>query len=118
MIVRIWRGATRTEQADEYEAFTEKRGLGDYRRTPGNRGALLLRRDAEGTTEFLVVSLWDDFEAIRRFAGPDVEKAVYYPEDDAFLLGKEPRVAHYRIGAGYLPKLDEMRAPAPAVPAV
>ena len=57
-------------------------------------------------------------EAIRRFAGPDVEKSVYYPEDDAFLLGKEPTVKHYRIGAGYLPKLDEMRVPAAATPGV
>ena len=51
MIVRIWRGNTRTERADEYEAFTEKRGLGDYRRTPGNRGALLLRQRAARTDD-------------------------------------------------------------------
>lgn len=106
MIARVWRGNTRVEQADEYEAFTVRRGIGDYRATPGNRGALLLRRNSESTAEFLLISFWEDLEAIRRFAGPDVEKAVYYPEDDRFLLGKEPRVTHYDVGAGFLPKLD------------
>ena len=110
MIARIWRGNTRAERADEYEAFTQRRGIADYRGTPGNRGALLLRRDSEGTSEFLLISFWEDFEAIRRFAGSDVEKAVYYPEDDQFLLGKEPRVTHYDVGVGFLPKLDGVRS--------
>lgn len=110
MIARIWRGNTRAEKADEYAAYVEDTGLKGYRETPGHRGALLLRRIEGDTAEFLVLSFWEDFEAIRRFAGPDVEKAVYYPEDDRFLLGKEPRVTHYDVGAGFLPKLDEVQA--------
>ena len=110
MIARVWRGNTRAEQADDYEAFTVRRGIADYRATQGNRGALLLRRDSGTTSEFLLISFWEDLEAVRRFAGADVEKAVYYPEDDQFLLGKEPRVTHYDVGAGYLPKLDGVRA--------
>ena len=46
-----------------------------------------------------MISFWEDFDAIRRFAGPHPEKAVYYPEDDRFLLGKEPNVAHYEVAA-------------------
>jgi hypothetical protein len=38
-------------------------------------------------------------DAIRQFAGDDVEKAVYYPEDDDYLLWREPNVTHYEIAA-------------------
>jgi heme-degrading monooxygenase HmoA len=103
MIVRIWRGYTPAEKAEEYAALISRTGLRDYEATPGNRGAMIVRREERGTAEFLVVSFWEDFDAIRRFAGPDPEKAVYYPEDEAYLLGKETRVAHYEVAAGSLP---------------
>lgn len=99
MIARVWRGHTRSEDAAAYGAFLEERGFGDYRSTPGNRGALLFRRVGEVTAEFVLVSFWEDLAAVRRFAGADPEKAVYYAEDEHFLLGKEPWVAHYELAA-------------------
>ena len=39
-------------------------------------------------------------EAIRAFAGDDVERARYYPEDREYLLQLEPRVAHYEVLEG------------------
>jgi heme-degrading monooxygenase HmoA len=105
MIVRIWRGNARAETADEYLGYVEETGLKEYRQTPGNLGAVVLRRIERDAAESLVVSLWEDFEAIRRLAGPEPEKAVYYPEDDRYLLGKEPRVAHYEVAAGWLPEV-------------
>ncbi len=35
--------------------------------------------------------------AIKAFAGPDPEKAVFYPEDDKFLIERGPRVLHYEV---------------------
>lgn len=105
MIARIWRGNTRAEKADEYLGYVEETGLKEYRQTAGNLGVVVLRRVERDAAEFLVVSFWEDFEAIRRFAGPQPENAVYYPEDDRYLLGKEPRVAHYEIAAGWLPEV-------------
>jgi hypothetical protein len=43
------------------------------------------------------MSLWDSLEAIRAFAGDDVERARYYPEDASYLLELEPTVAHYEV---------------------
>jgi heme-degrading monooxygenase HmoA len=97
MIARIWRGRTHAEKADDYMAFLEASGLTDYRTTAGNQGVWVLRRIKGGEAEFLLISLWDSREAIARFAGDDIEKAVYYPEDDDFLLEKEPNVAHYEV---------------------
>jgi heme-degrading monooxygenase HmoA len=109
MIARIWRGCTRSGDAREYGAFLERKGFADYRGTPGNRGALLLERHAEGTAEFLLISFWDDFDAVRRFAGPDPDKAIYYPEDEHYLLGKEPRVTHYELAAEFAPEAGRVR---------
>ena len=97
MIARIWRGVTRAEQSDAYFAYLERTGLKDYRATAGNRGVWVLRQVHGGEAIFLLISLWDSYDAIRRFAGDAIETAVYYPEDRAFLLELEPTVAHYDV---------------------
>jgi heme-degrading monooxygenase HmoA len=100
MIARTWHGATPASKADEYLEFLKRTGVRDYRATPGNRGVYLLRRVGEDRADFLLVSFWDSYEAIRRFAGPDVEKAFYYPEDKDFLLEFERTVTHYEVLLG------------------
>jgi heme-degrading monooxygenase HmoA len=97
VIARIWKGAVRRGDGDAYAEYIGETGLVEYAATPGNRGAWLLRRDAEDRTEFLTFTLWDSLEAIRGFAGDDVDTAVYYPEDDRYLIEREPTVAHYEV---------------------
>jgi heme-degrading monooxygenase HmoA len=97
MIARIWSGAVRTVDADEYAGYIRETGFAEYGRTPGNRGAWLLRRDDEGTTEFMTLSLWDSIGAVRAFAGEDIEAAVLYPEDERYLVGGVSRIAHYDV---------------------
>jgi heme-degrading monooxygenase HmoA len=97
MIARIWRGAVRTSDADEYGAYIGETGLTDYERTPGNRGAWMLRRDVGELTEFLTITLWDSLDAVKAFAGEDYETAVYYPEDDRFLVERDTSCAHYQV---------------------
>jgi heme-degrading monooxygenase HmoA len=72
---------------------------------------MVLRRLEKETAEFLVLSFWEDFDAVRRFAGPQPEKAVYYPEDDRFLLGKEPSVTHYEVAVNLHSAPDEAAVP-------
>lgn len=97
MIARMWRGFTRETEKDSYIEYLEKTGVKEYREVPGNRGVWVLRRVAEGKAEFTLISLWDSWDAIKAFAGPDYEKAVYYPEDEEFLLEKETFVRHYEV---------------------
>jgi heme-degrading monooxygenase HmoA len=96
-IARVWRGVTAAEKADAYLEYLKRTGVADCRRTAGNRGVKVLRRIAEGRAEFMFVSYWESFDAIRRFAGPEPEKAVYYPEDRAFLVALEPTVVHFDV---------------------
>ncbi|GAA3207183.1 hypothetical protein [Actinocorallia longicatena] len=106
MIARIWRGTVRLENAEAYAAYIDGTGIAEYRRTPGNRLALMLRRDHGDRTEFITFTLWDSWESIRAFAGPDPEKAVYYPKDDAYLLDRAETVEHYEVtSASGLPVL-------------
>jgi heme-degrading monooxygenase HmoA len=56
----------------------------------------LLRRDQGDRTEFIALLLWDSVDAIRAFAGDDIEAAVLYPEDARYLVG-ESTVTHHQI---------------------
>ncbi len=97
MIARIWRGVVKASDKDNYFEYLNKTGLPDYRATKGNRGVWVLRRVQEDIAEFTLISLWDSYDAIRGFAGPEFEKAVYYPEDRKFLLELDPHVTHYEV---------------------
>jgi heme-degrading monooxygenase HmoA len=97
MIARVWRGVTRESDADEYGQYVADTGFAEYGTTPGNRGAWLLRRDADGRSEFVTFSLWENREAVVAFAGEDIERASYYPEDDRFLIEKEDTVKHFHV---------------------
>ncbi len=45
----------------------------------------------------LKIESWESWDAIRRFAGDDIDAAVYYPEDKEYLLTLEPKVIHYEV---------------------
>jgi heme-degrading monooxygenase HmoA len=97
MIARLWHGSTSRAKGDDYAAFLDARAMPDYLGTPGNLGAQVLRSDEGEVTHFLTVSYWDGEDAIRAFAGEDLLKARYYPEDADFLLDFEPQVRHYQV---------------------
>lgn len=97
MIARIWRGAVRNEDAAEYVGYVRDTGVEQYRATPGNRGAWILHRRNGDRTEIVTFSLWNDMEAVKAFAGEDPSRAVYYPEDDRFLVDRAETVEHYDV---------------------
>jgi len=98
VIARMWRGWVRTEQAEEYVDIVERTGMTGYRDTAGNQGAQILTRDlGDGRTEIITLSWWSALADIRAFAGDDIEVARYYPEDDPYLLDREPNVSHFEV---------------------
>src|SRR5213596_1169977 len=72
------------------------RTQGVPRHTRQPRGIVLRRTDGD-VTHFLLITFWESFDAIRRFAGPNPERSVYYPEDKEFLLEFEPTETHYDV---------------------
>jgi hypothetical protein len=100
LIGRIWRGATHARDAEAYVEYLRGTGLKEYRETPGNLGAWVLWRIAGSRAEFVTLSLWESRKAIQGFAGEEIDRAVFYPEDDRFLVEREETVAHYEVLAG------------------
>ena len=100
MIARMWHGRVPLAKADAYATYLEATGLADYRATAGNRGAWLLRRDEGDVAHFTTLTFWDSVAAIVAFAGAEYERARYYPEDDAYLLEREPLVRHFTVVGG------------------
>lgn len=89
----------RRVDAEEYARYIEGTGMAGYRETPGNRGAWMLRRDDGDRSEIVTFSLWESREHIKAFAGDDIERAVFYPEDDRFLVERDLTVQHYDVVA-------------------
>jgi heme-degrading monooxygenase HmoA len=104
VIARTWRGWTAASDADEYVQYLARTGMREARATQGNRGALVLQRREGDRAEFVTVLLWDSLDAVRAFAGDDVERAVFFPEDDQYLVDRELHVTHYAVDYADLPR--------------
>lgn len=97
MIMRTWRGATLKEDAERYLEHQAGTGIREYRETPGNLGAMVVRRRRAGLVEFTTVTLWESWEAIRQFAGDEPGRAKFYPGDDELLAEKELHADHVEV---------------------
>jgi heme-degrading monooxygenase HmoA len=100
VILRRWASRIRTADQVAYMKYIGETGGAEYRATPGNLGYQMLMRDlGDGSTEVTTLSWWESIEAIKAFAGDDVERSKYYPEDDRFLLDHPEFVQHHIIVA-------------------
>jgi antibiotic biosynthesis monooxygenase (ABM) superfamily enzyme len=104
VIARVWRGATRAEDADTYAAYLEETGMRSARALPGSRGTLVLRRQDGDRAAFETILLFDSLADIRAFAGDEIERAVFFPEDDRYLVERELGVSHYKADVHYGPE--------------
>lgn len=105
MIVRIWRGTTRPEDAERYAEYVRATGIEGYVNTPGNLGAHILQRSLGDRVETVTLTFWTSWDAIRAFAGEDPSIAVYYPEDDRYLLDRPEFVEHYEVAYSTIEQL-------------
>ena len=97
MIARRWHGRVPAARSEEYLRLMKEVGLADYRSTEGNVAAWCLHRHEGDVVHVEMLTLWDDLEAIRRFAGDHLLKAKYYDFDPDFLLELEPEVTHFEV---------------------
>ena len=97
MITRMWHGRVSTSKAKEYREFTISRAIPDYQSVEGNLSVHILERVEGDVTHFITLTFWKDLESIKAFAGEDVERSKYYPEDKDYLLEFEPTVVHYEV---------------------
>jgi uncharacterized protein YciI/heme-degrading monooxygenase HmoA len=97
MVLRMWRGRASAEKSGEYIDHATKKIFPALHAIEGHRGAYLLQHAADGAIEFVVLTLWESMQAVRRFAGAKPEKAVVEPEARAILTDFDESVTHYDV---------------------
>lgn len=95
MIERHWSGIVRAGRARDYVRHLEGDTFPRLRAIPGFVRSRTLRRDVAEGTEFRIVTVWESLDAVRAFAGDDVEVAVVPEVVRRMMVRFDPRVAHY-----------------------
>jgi len=95
MIVRIWHGWTRPEDAEAYRRLLQTKILPGIHRVRGYRGSYLLSRSREKEIEFVTLTLWESMDAVAEFAGTDSAHAVVPEEARRLLTRFDDRLEHY-----------------------
>lgn len=108
VIARMWSGRTKTLRADEYYKYLVDAGITKIQKIEGNLGVQVMRRTENEVTLFTVISYWESVEAIKRFAGDDIEKTHHLPRDPEFLLELPPTVRHYSVLFNDMSKTDRL----------
>jgi heme-degrading monooxygenase HmoA len=97
MIIREWRGRSSSSGVEAYPKHFRNKVLPELRHVPGFLWAHLAQRQLDGRVEFLVITGWQSMDAIRTFAGVDVDKAVVDPDAVAALIEYDTKVTHYEV---------------------
>ena len=96
-IARIWTCHADPAKPDVYLQHFREKVLPALDQIPGFLGAMLMRRDDHGQVEYTVITRWVSMDAVKKFAGDDVEKAVVNPETAAALASYDKTVKHSEI---------------------
>lgn len=102
-IARVWHGRVPLARADEYATYLAG-AITKFRTLPGNLGYEMLRDDMGPETHFMVVSYWTSREAIRAYAGEDIQRTRQLPRDPEFLIDPEPTVHNYQVVVQDVPR--------------
>lgn len=94
-IARIWRGRTRRDRADEYEAYNYESGIKPL--IEKAMGVQTFREDRADETEFMTISYWESVEAMGRFTGGDPAKIHHLERDEEFLIELPKQVQVLRL---------------------
>ncbi len=97
MIIRMWHGRVHHNDARANREFLKKLAIPDYQSVEGNIDVKILGRREEDATHFITMTMWESLDVIKAFAGENLERAKYYPEDEGYLVEFEPTVVHYEV---------------------
>ena len=96
-VLRQWTARTSKEQWPRYRAYFSRKVLPDLRAVDGFLSATLFVRHTGDDVEILVETSWSSLEAIRSFAGSDINAAVVSREAIAMLTEFDGHARHYEI---------------------
>ena len=99
MIARIWHGWTSFENADTYENLLRNEIFPSIknRNIKGYRKISLLRCSTEKEVEFITIMIFDDLNAVKKFAGDQYERSYVPQKAKDVLLRHDKFSQHYEI---------------------
>jgi heme-degrading monooxygenase HmoA len=98
MIERVWSArASSPDGAAAYAEYFRRVVMPELAAVPGYRGARLLQRPLSGAIEIVVATALESLDAIRGFAGDDLERAVVHDEAAALFIDYDRTVRHFTI---------------------
>jgi hypothetical protein len=94
-IARIWRGRTRPDVADRYEAYLKTDGIPLLEKTA--LGVQLFREDRKDESWFTTISYWSDLDSMTAFTGGEPTKVHHLARDSEFLIELPESIHIHRI---------------------
>ena len=97
MIERHWKGIAKKERANEYVAHFQNETFGQIASLDGFISAKILKREITEGIEFLIITEWKTFDAIKKFTGSTIDKAVVPELVQEIMIQYDDTVNHYEI---------------------
>jgi heme-degrading monooxygenase HmoA len=98
MIIRVFRPTIHPGKEAEFESFLRETAIPLVSHQSGVIAQHVGKPRDSSSTEFVYVTVWDDVESIRAFAGERWQEAVIAPEEEDLL--KETWIGHYEVMNG------------------
>ena len=95
MIVRVFRPTIRPGKEREFESFLRETAVPLVSQQPGIVAQHVGKPRDPSSTEYLYVTVWDDVESIRAFAGERWHEAVITPDEEHLLA--DTWIGHYDV---------------------
>jgi heme-degrading monooxygenase HmoA len=97
VIARVWTARTTRGNAAAYAEYLRAHVFEGLRGIEGYDHAVLLQKDGGEDVEVQVITFWRSLDAIRAFAGADVEAAVVTDAAAALLTTFDRRARHFEV---------------------
>jgi heme-degrading monooxygenase HmoA len=95
VIIRVFRPTIHVGKEAEFEAFLHDVAIPLVSQQPGLIAQHVGRPRDRSSTEFVYVTVWQDAESIRSFAGEDWQEAVITPDEEHLL--QDTWIGHYEL---------------------
>lgn len=97
MIARYWHGVVQADNEHVFETFLKEKAIPKFDGNPGFMDFTIIKKYDFNAVHFNVITYWQNYEYIKQFAGDNINKAIYYTEDQDLLLELEEEVKHYEV---------------------
>jgi len=102
MIERHWKGIARIDQSDHYIKHLITETFPKVSQMKGFIKAAILKRPVDEGVEFLIVTAWESIEAVKQFAGEQVDVANVPTAARAMMVRFDEFARHYEVVAPFI----------------